>query len=207
MPPKELRTTLPTPGGYDQSLIAQAPEITRADRQEGYDINLVAHGHNTAHPPPARSPALQLQPQPTPGPLGSQTSLEKPPGVPPTTNGYSQQDNFTSKPIPWYKTTKGIAILIVAAVVLVGVVVGVAVGVTHKNNSAAGGINTAQVPAQTPPPAAPTAPTAASPTTAGGIQTANPGGQNGGGQNSSQSGNQNVNQSGSTPINTGIQPQ
>jgi len=37
MPAKEQRTTVGTPAGYDQSavasLIAQAPEITKADRQ------------------------------------------------------------------------------------------------------------------------------------------------------------------------------
>ena len=33
MPAKEQRTTVGTAPGYDQSLIAQAPEITKLDRQ------------------------------------------------------------------------------------------------------------------------------------------------------------------------------
>jgi len=47
----------------------------------------------------------------------------------PTTEGYATDVN-KSRPTPWYRTTKGIAIIIVVALVVVGVVVGVAVGAT-----------------------------------------------------------------------------
>ena len=33
MPPKEQKTAVQASGGYDQQLIAKAPEITKADRQ------------------------------------------------------------------------------------------------------------------------------------------------------------------------------
>jgi len=112
MPPKEQRTNLGAHGGYDQSLIAQAPEITKADRQEGYDINLVTH------PPPSR-------PQTVPP-----TSYEKAAPI----NGYSTEFSEARR-TPWYRTTKGLAIIIVVAVLFVGVVVGVPVGVTQSRKN------------------------------------------------------------------------
>jgi len=56
--------------------------------------------------------------------------------APPTTSGYAT-DVTKSRPTPWYRTTKGIAIMIVVAFAVVGAIVGVAVGVTQsmKNKS------------------------------------------------------------------------
>lgn len=62
---------------------------------------------------------------------GSHSSLEKTAVIPPSaSNGYSK-----SKYTPWYRTTKGLAAIIVVALVIVGVVVGVAVGVTQSKKS------------------------------------------------------------------------
>jgi len=80
-------------------------------------------------PPPGTVP-----PPSVPLASGSHRPLEK--TAPPTTSGYVT-DVTKSRPTPWYRTTKGIAIMIVVAFVVVGVIVGVVVGVTQsmKNKS------------------------------------------------------------------------
>ena len=73
-------------------------------------------------------------------------------------NGYSK-DVPESKSTPWYRTTKGVAIIIVVALVLVGVAVGVVVSVTkNKKGSSMSGAVRDQ-----------TQPSASSNTPAGGI--------------------------------------
>lgn len=136
MPPKEHRTTVEaSSGGYDQSLIAQAPDITKSDRQEGYDINLVEQSRKTPFSPPDGPLTRTTNPPAVPPASGSHSSLEKSAVTPQSaSNAYS--NNFTkSKSTPWYRTTKGLAIMIIVAFVVVGVIVGVAVGVTQSKKT------------------------------------------------------------------------
>jgi len=74
-----------------------------------------------------------VPPPPPSVPLAS-GSLEK--TALPKTKGYATDVN-KSRPTPWYRTTKGIEIIIIVAFVVVGVIIGVAVGVTlsMKNKS------------------------------------------------------------------------
>ena len=90
---------------------------------------------NLPSPPP-----LPIAP---PASRSSQPPVEIPAVTPlPEANGYSK-DVSTSKSTQstaWYRTTKGLAIVILVALVVVGVTVGVAVGVTQtkKNGQASG---------------------------------------------------------------------
>jgi len=67
-------------------------------------------------------------------PLASGSShppFEKPAAI---ANSYAEEVS-KSKSTPWYRTTKGLVIIIVAASVVVGIAVGVAVGVTQSNKN------------------------------------------------------------------------
>ena len=68
-------------------------------------------------------------------PLPFAPPLEKPPITPIlAANGYPK-DVGKSNATPWHRTTKGLAIIIVGALVLVAVIVGVAVGVSQSKKS------------------------------------------------------------------------
>jgi len=78
------------------------------------------------------------KPSPLPSaPLASGSShppFEKPATI---ANSYAE-DVSKSKSTPRYRTTKGMVIIILAALVAVGIAVGVAVGVTQSKNNRAG---------------------------------------------------------------------
>jgi len=84
----------------------------------------------------------ELFPLPS-APLATGTSyppFEKPAVTPPSTANSYTEDLSKSKSTPWYRTTKGLAIIIVIVLVVVGIIVGVAVGVTQgKKNTSNGG--------------------------------------------------------------------
>ena len=135
---------------------------------------------------------------------GSPGSVEK--TTLPTTNGYVA-DVTKSRPTPWYRTTKGIAIIIVVAFVVVGVIVGVAVGVTQsmKNKStvqepgrSGGGVQT-----KTEEQAQPTVTSSIAIRTSAGSGGA--GGNENNGTNTPNTNIPNTN-NGNTPISTGVPP-
>ncbi|THH07716.1 hypothetical protein EW146_g9229 [Bondarzewia mesenterica] len=110
----------PTPanGGYDQRLLASAPKVTRAEKQGGYNVDLLEEGrrHGSASPPPNASPVSEHG-----GP--SQDII-----MPATATAY------TSSKRPWYRTRAGIIGLVVLALVIIGAVIGGAVGGTRSNH-------------------------------------------------------------------------
>ncbi len=61
--------------------------------------------------------------------------LEKPAVNPPSAAISHSKDVKNSTSTPWYRTTKGLAIIIAGSFVVVGVIVGVAVGVTQSKNN------------------------------------------------------------------------
>ncbi|KZV70548.1 hypothetical protein PENSPDRAFT_651427 [Peniophora sp. CONT] len=117
----------PKPGQYDERLLAEAPQTTRAAKQEGYNVDLLNQPH----------------------PAGSSSSLQEPTAAqpvnpnrnaytPPATAASDAPQLYTTHKTPWYRTTRGILILAIAALVIIGAVVGGAVGGTvgkHKNNN------------------------------------------------------------------------
>ncbi|KAI1790822.1 hypothetical protein LXA43DRAFT_1095047 [Ganoderma leucocontextum] len=121
--------------GYDERLLASAPAATRAEKQEGYNIDLLEDDRgrsgarsNSATPPPANTAALSTDHSKAEagGYAGSARNAYTPASV-------------SAAPKPWYKTRKWLIIFLIGGVVIVAAVVGGAVGGTagHKNNNAA----------------------------------------------------------------------
>jgi len=144
---------------YDERLLASVPVVTDADRQEGYNIDLL-EGNGTSRALKAGSPT----PAPTPGPGTLAASADHA-----ETGYHKEHDVYNVAPTPWYKTKKWIIIFVIGLIVLIGICVGVPVGVTsgHKNNKLAATATRATI-GPTPTLSSTTAP---SPSSSGGTGT------------------------------------
>ncbi|KAI6023220.1 hypothetical protein BKA83DRAFT_4274106 [Pisolithus microcarpus] len=133
------RSKTPNPAqdgnNYDQNLLVDAPEASRAQLREGYDVDLLASRQ------PQRSPSVRV------GPMGAATpappaSAAPPPPVPQVPlalaaagNGSKEQfiGAYASKPpTGFWRSRKGIITVVVIILVVIGAVVGGAVGGTTK---------------------------------------------------------------------------
>ncbi|KAH7882738.1 hypothetical protein F5I97DRAFT_312170 [Phlebopus sp. FC_14] len=128
---------MPPPNGeYDQNLLDEAPKATRAQRQEGYNVDLLDER------PARRSPSMRSPSTPapnalpvTPGVAESGSREKFAPGAP----------NSVYTPAPrksFWKTRNGIITLAVITLVILGAVIGGAVGGTmgaKKNNNVVSG--------------------------------------------------------------------
>jgi len=147
--------------GYDQSLLQAAPQITRADRQQGYSVDILEQRANPQYGAnmPRRQPIAQgyephrfqqrqAQQQPSyPFDQSIPPSFEK-------AEYYSrsstedQRDIFRINPFkpkkPWYRTTRGLLILFVVLLVVAGAAVGITFGVRAAMNNAAADKKAAQ---------------------------------------------------------------
>ncbi|KAF8707964.1 hypothetical protein RHS03_03375, partial [Rhizoctonia solani] len=117
---------------YDENLLAQAPEVTQGQRQEGYDADIL----NSSPPPPSRTPAPSQPYRDHPDVESGSSAHDKQIAA----SGYDQASQPAKK--PFWKTPKGIIILAVLVIAIVAVVVGVAVGVTlRERGNDSGGEN------------------------------------------------------------------
>lgn len=111
----------PPGGDYDERLLDNAPKATKAELQEGYNVNLLAS--DTSETP------INQRTQAT---VDDHHSLEA--GTPPSKEGY------TSYAVPWYRQGKWRAIMLVGGIIIVGAIIGGVVGGVlsskHKNPSA-----------------------------------------------------------------------
>ncbi|KAJ3480051.1 hypothetical protein NLI96_g8630 [Meripilus lineatus] len=109
---------------YDERLLASAPVATRAEKQEGYNVDLLE------------------------GPRNTTSGKNSPPPVPPTVplasnvdhaeNGMRKQESYAkyADDTPWYKTKKGLIGIVIVVIVVIAAVVGGAVGGTvGKSNN------------------------------------------------------------------------
>jgi len=152
-------------GGYDESLLQIAPQITRADRQQGYSVDVLEQRPNYQYDPnaPRRQPIAQgyeqrryqhRQPR-------QQPSYPYDQSVPPSfekadyyssSSTENQRDIFTTntyKPRkPWFRTKRGLLILFVSILVVAGAVVGIVFGVRAAMNKAKSDKTAAQKGAQ-----------------------------------------------------------
>ncbi|KIJ36448.1 hypothetical protein M422DRAFT_261191 [Sphaerobolus stellatus SS14] len=149
----------PLEAGYDQSLLQATPEVTRAERQGGYNVDLL---NDDGRPRPQRSATQRTaashsqsvraasaresarHPSAFPGKEAYVPSLPVPITAAPT----------RSTNVPWFRTTRGIIALAIIVIVIVGAVVGGAVGGTvgHKNKGVSGqstGTHQGQAPSST----------------------------------------------------------
>jgi len=135
---------------YDENLLAKAPAATREARQEGYNIDLL-ESERPSPPIPSRTPGAGVPP------AGAGASFP-PPGrevTPRLEEGQAEQasvgatkeyaslgdrgeyDSKADEKVPWHRTTKGIIILTVLALVVIGAAVGGGVGgaLSGKSNN------------------------------------------------------------------------
>ncbi|CAE6475142.1 unnamed protein product [Rhizoctonia solani] len=105
---------------YDENLLAQAPEVTQGQRQEGYDADIL----NPTPPPASRTPAPSQPYRDHPDVESGSSANDKHLAA----GGYDQVGQPAKK--PFWKTPKGLIVLVVLAVAVIAIVIGVAVGVT-----------------------------------------------------------------------------
>ncbi|KAF8646188.1 hypothetical protein AX16_007332 [Volvariella volvacea WC 439] len=110
-----------TTGHYDHNLLASAPAATKKQLQEGYTTEILAPVRKPEPAPAAASDPELAQPR-----SGSR---------PPTT--IDDADYYPEKKVPFWRTTKGIVIIVIAVIAVLGAVIGGAVGGTvgRNNNS------------------------------------------------------------------------
>lgn len=135
-------------GGYDQSLLQKAPQVTRADRQEGYSVDILEQGRPHGPNAPRRQPIAQgyeqhRPQQPSNGyDRSAPPSFEKADYYSSSSHTHSdQRDIFAITPYkpkkPWYRTKRGLAILFVVLLVLAGATVGIVFGVNAMRKAKA----------------------------------------------------------------------
>lgn len=112
---------------YDESLLKDT-QVTRAERQEGYNVDLL----NEKPPSRAQSP---------PAPVHARISVQQSP-----INNRTNDEEFPPIPVnnieknrPFWRTTKGIALMAVVAVIVLGAIIGGAVGGTVSHRGKANG--------------------------------------------------------------------
>ncbi|KDQ52454.1 hypothetical protein JAAARDRAFT_198367 [Jaapia argillacea MUCL 33604] len=127
-------------GSYDAALLAAAPVATRAEKQEGYNVDLLDNGRPNRAASTSPGPATVLTPHRSDPELAA--SKER------YANGLSPS---SSAKVPFWRTTKGLIILVVVAIVIIGAVVGGAVGGTAgKKKSTNGGVGGGTNPGSAP---------------------------------------------------------
>jgi len=122
---------------YDHTLLSSVPDPTRAEKQEGYNVNLLEESRDRR--------AITL---PTNGAAPEQNGavLDYSPGAVsyarkeelPTTNEYEAVE----KRVPWYRTRKGkIGIAAVLLLIIIAAAVGGGVGGSHHSHSSKNNAN------------------------------------------------------------------
>ncbi|KAI9430862.1 hypothetical protein H4582DRAFT_2014538 [Lactarius indigo] len=121
-------------GGYDHSLLSSVPGPTRAEKQEGYNVDLLEESRDHRAPSPPTNGAtsdhngtlLDYSP-------GAVSFARKEDPKTATMNDYEPVE----RRVPWYRTRKGIIGIVVVAIVIIAAAVGGGVGGTqhHSNNA------------------------------------------------------------------------
>jgi len=123
---------------YDQNLLDEVPKATRAQLQEGYNVDLLEQ-------PPRRTSSVRKPPPQTPQPPPGPVPLT--PGIAETGSGPGEKlvsPTHTSaaakSPTSFWRTRKGVITVFIVVVIVIGAVVGGAVGGTVKksNNNTVG---------------------------------------------------------------------
>ncbi|KAF8269598.1 hypothetical protein EI94DRAFT_1799014 [Lactarius quietus] len=134
-----------THGSYDHTLLSSVPGPTRAEKQEGYDVDLLDGSRDRRAPTP---PTNGVPSEPN-----GATALDYSPGA----VSYARKEESAAatneyeaveKRVPWYRTRKGIiAIAVVLLVIIIAAAVGGGVGGSHhSSHSSAKSANITQQP-------------------------------------------------------------
>ncbi|OSD03793.1 hypothetical protein PYCCODRAFT_198830 [Trametes coccinea BRFM310] len=112
---------------YDERLAAAAPAATRAEKQEGYDIDLLNEQYSGR--------GVSVTPPPLPVLSANHAKAEA--------GDFTTDYARPAQPVvPWYKTRKWLLIFLLGGVVIVAAVIGGAVGGTVGHNHTAAKIET-----------------------------------------------------------------
>ncbi|KAG6830926.1 hypothetical protein H0H92_013854 [Tricholoma furcatifolium] len=98
---------------YDETLLASAPAATKAQLQEGYTTDILHSSAGNATPPPFSA---------------SQADVEQ---------GFAHKESngaATTRPVSFWRTAKGLTIIVIAVIVVLAAVIGGAVGGTVGKN-------------------------------------------------------------------------
>ncbi|KAH9170723.1 hypothetical protein EDB89DRAFT_1976537 [Lactarius sanguifluus] len=120
-------------GGYDHTLLSSVPGPTRAEKQEGYNVDLLEESRDRRAPSPPTNGAASDH---------NGTLLDYSPGAiglarkeDPTTAATNDYEPV-EKRVPWYRTRKGLIGIVVVVLVVIAAAVGGGVGGTrHSSNS------------------------------------------------------------------------
>jgi len=138
-------------GSYDRGLLASAPVATRADRQGGYDVDLL---ENDPYGGPSHSSSRLTLPIP-------RSPAHTDQGLPFKEERVFNASNSKARK-PFWRTGKGRTIILIAAIVILGAVIGGAVGGTAKKHKSNNPMTASSAPAQSDsgssPSSTPTAP-------------------------------------------------
>lgn len=172
-PKSAMRTT------YDRSLLVNAPSLTRADRQEGYNIDILDRGSYGQPQPQSATGRIRINLDAAPPPSSasgyaygngryndSGATLGVPPALPSfdQTPSYNNSNNSSSNRIgdsekgwsappplltdpystngggygnklPFWRTKKGMIIIFVSIILVVGIVAGIVAGVVSQKKN------------------------------------------------------------------------
>ncbi|KAF8487172.1 hypothetical protein DFH94DRAFT_687643 [Russula ochroleuca] len=111
---------------YDRSLLSSIPKPTRAEKQEGYNIDLLDEGRDRA-----ATTAQEVQTGATDGYSPGAIGLAR-------KEGQLENGDHVAKKAPWYRTRWGMITIVIIIILIIGGAVGGAVGGTHHSNSHSG---------------------------------------------------------------------
>ncbi|KAI6023221.1 hypothetical protein BKA83DRAFT_4274114 [Pisolithus microcarpus] len=137
------KTPNPTQDGnnYDQNLLVDAPQASRAQLREGYDVDLL-ESRQPQRSPSVRSPMGAATPAPPAGAAPPPPVPQVPLVLAGAGNGSKEQfvesgGAYASKPpTGFWRSRKGIITVVVIILVVIGAVVGGAVGGTSAKTPA-----------------------------------------------------------------------
>jgi len=112
---------------YDETLLKDSPEVTNQARQEGYNVDLLQEKPASTRPlsPPTNVPVHTRKSVHPPG--TARLAEEDIPPIP--------MNHIEERRVPFWRTTKGLALIAVGAIVIIGAIVGGAVGGTVANKN------------------------------------------------------------------------
>ncbi|KAH8983339.1 hypothetical protein EDB92DRAFT_1890941 [Lactarius akahatsu] len=118
-------------GGYDHTLLSSVPDPTRAEKQEGYNVDLLEESRDRRAPSPPTNGAASDHNGTlldySPGAIGL---ARKEDPITATTNDYEPVE----KRVPWYRTRKGLIGIVVVVLVIIAAAVGGGVGGTRHSS-------------------------------------------------------------------------
>jgi len=128
--PMSYRRNDTTNATYDRALLSSVPDPTRAEKQEGYNVDLLDEGRDRRAPTPPDNVTSEQH-----GPTNGYS-----PGAVAIARKQQEQgqllENGGLKPVkvPWYRTRWGVTAIVIVILLIIGAVVGGAVGGTHHSS-------------------------------------------------------------------------